>query len=177
MIYFISDTHFCHSHIIELCGRPFHSVHEMHQVLISNWNSRITEKDEVYILGDFLYKGSGNDANQILECLQGKKYLIRGNHDQFLDAPDFNQKHFEWVKDYFVLSYEGRKFILFHYPILEWQGFFGDSIHLYGHVHNSSKSPLQKARFDILGKNAVNVCVDANNFSPLSIREILRKAK
>ena len=85
MIYFTADTHFFHSNIINLCDRPFKNVDEMNKVLIRNWNSYITELDEIYILGDFLFKGTGGQANAILNTLNGKKYLIRGNHDKFLN--------------------------------------------------------------------------------------------
>lgn len=173
MIYFTSDTHFYHSNIIHLSGRPFKDVETMNKRLIQNWNSYVTERDEIYILGDFLHKGTALQANELLNKLKGKKYLIRGNHDKFVDDESFNQQAFQWIKDYYVLNYEKRKLVLFHYPILEWPGFFGDAIHLYGHVHNSSKDPAQKARLDILGDRAFNVGVDVNNYYPVSIKMIL----
>jgi len=177
MIYFIADTHFCHSNIIHLTGRPFSSINHMNSTLIQNWNTYVTDFDEIYILGDFLFRGDGRDANGILARLKGKKYLIRGNHDKFLDDPNFDSSYFEWVKDYYVLNYEKQKFVLFHYPILEWQGFFRDTIHLYGHVHNSGKDPQQARRLKVLGARAINVGVDVNNFYPVSIKDILKKAQ
>ncbi|MEX5927898.1 hypothetical protein [Providencia hangzhouensis] len=44
----------------------------MNDTLIHNWNAYVTDHDEIYILGDFLYKGSGADANKILRRLAGK---------------------------------------------------------------------------------------------------------
>ncbi|MFL2095252.1 hypothetical protein [Marinilactibacillus psychrotolerans] len=42
----------------------------MNEQLIENWNSIVTSpKDEVYILGDFLYRGTGEQANTILKQL------------------------------------------------------------------------------------------------------------
>lgn len=175
MIYFTSDTHFCHSNILNLCDRPFNSISHMNDTLIHNWNAYVSDNDEIYILGDFLYRGTGRDANQILRRLKGKKYLIRGNHDKFLDDPEFDASAFEWVKDYFELDYKKRKIVMFHYPIFEWAGFFRDSIHLYGHVHNSQKDPSQRKRLDVLGKSAMNVGVDVNDFFPISIETILKR--
>jgi len=174
MIYFIADTHFCHSNIISLCKRPFSNVEEMNKTLIQNWNSCVNAKDEIFILGDFIYKGTGIEANEIIEKLTGTKYLIKGNHDIFIDDVNFNKSNFKWIKDYFVLNYQKIKFILFHYPIFEWEGYFGDSIHLYGHVHNSGNNYEQQKRFNILGKRAVNVCVDVNNYYPISIEQIIK---
>jgi hypothetical protein len=59
------------------------------------------------------------------------------------------------MKDYYLLVYQKRKFALFHYPILEWDGFFHDSIHLYGHVHNGGRNPGYMEPFRRLGKRAL----------------------
>lgn len=174
MIYFTSDTHFYHNNILTLCHRPFKDYREMERTLILNWNAVIGNKDEIYILGDFIHKGDGEAANQLLKKLNGIKYLIRGNHDNYVDDMHFDTSAFEWIKDYHVLNYKKRKFILFHYPILEWAGFYGDAIHLYGHVHNGSKDETQKERLKILGSHAFNVGCDVNYFAPVSIETILR---
>ena len=44
--------------------------------------------DEVYILGDVTMKGASN-ANTVLSQLKGKKYLIKGNHDNFVEEKTF----------------------------------------------------------------------------------------
>lgn len=175
MIYFTSALHFCHSNIIGLNNRPFNNVDAMDKQLIQNLNAYVTDRDEIYILGDFMHKGTAEEANRILQKLKGKKYLIRGNHDKFVDDVQFDIDLFEWVKDYHVLNYEKRKFVLFHYPILEWAGYFGDAIHLYGHVHNSSKDPAQSERLSILGNRAFNVGVDVNNYFPIEIKTIISR--
>ena len=169
MIYFTADTHFCHSNILNLCKRPFSDIEQMNKTLIQNWNSYVSNKDEIYIIGDFLYKGTGFEANAILKELKGKKYLIKGNHDKFIEDKTFNNNNFVWIKDYYVLNYKKTKFVLFHYPIFEWEDYFKDSIHIYGHVHNSGNNIEQQKKFEILGKRAINVGVDVNNFFPISI--------
>ncbi|MGM0122863.1 hypothetical protein IGI37_000229 [Enterococcus sp. AZ194] len=63
MKYFIADTHFYHEAVLEFSQRPFKDIEEMNTQLIKNWNSVVrSPKDEVYILGDFVYKGSGEQA-------------------------------------------------------------------------------------------------------------------
>ena len=151
----------------------------MNSEMISRWNSYVTDHDEVYILGDFMYKGNGRDANEILSRLKGKKYLVRGNHEKYLDDPQFRQGAFEWVKDYYVLKYEGGlHIVLFHYPMLSWYGSHHGSIHLYGHVHNSGEQhPDFGEKLEMLGKRAINVGVDVNDFYPVSIKAVMDKAK
>ncbi|MDU1847578.1 MAG: metallophosphoesterase [Niallia nealsonii] len=173
MKYFISDTHFFHENIIKFSNRPFEDVAKMNQTLISNWNAVIEQKDEVYILGDFVVRGTGKQANEILEQLNGKKYLIKGNHEYYLDDPEFKNSYFEWIKDYYSFKYNKKTFVLFHYPILEWNGFYNDSIHLYGHVHHKKKEYLR----NILGPRAINVGVDVNNFFPISLEQVLTIVK
>ena len=176
MIYFTADTHFGHHNIIKLSQRPFRDLAHMHQTLIANWNARVQPEDEVYILGDFSYKGEVDEVNRVLARLNGTKYLIIGNHDGYVEQPGFNRDAFAWIRHYHVLSHEKRKLVLFHYPILEWQGFFGDTIHLYGHVHNSGvKDPAQRARLESLGPRALNVGVDTNDFFPVAMTEVLRR--
>jgi len=177
MIYFTADNHFCHNNIISSCQRPFQDVNEMNKEMIDRWNSYVTQNDEVYILGDFLYKGSANEANNILAKLKGRKYLIRGNHEKYLSDTGFKQEAFEWVKDYHVFSYEGIEFVLFHYPMLSWHKSHRGSIHLYGHVHNSAEKNDEFAgKVKMLGNRAINVGVDVNDFYPFSIKKILEMA-
>jgi calcineurin-like phosphoesterase family protein len=178
MIYFTADNHFCHGNIIGSCRRPFKNVQEMNNEMIKRWNSYVTDHDEIYILGDFMYKGAAREANNILSQLKGRKCLIRGNHDKYLDDPQFRQEAFEWIKDYFVLKYNGIEFVLFHYPILQWHKSHRGSIHLYGHVHNSGeKYPDFEDKLKMLGNNAVNVGVDVNNFYLVSIKQIIDRVK
>ncbi|QQO09413.1 metallophosphoesterase [Breznakiella homolactica] len=177
MVFFTADTHFNHANIIRLCGRPFADVEQMNKTLAQNWNSRVTDRDEIYILGDLIFRGRGTETNEIIKNLNGKKYFIKGNHDKFIYEKGFDEKCFQWIKDYHVLKYEKMKFVLFHYPILEWDGYFRDAVHLYGHIHNSGNNGEQAARFEVLGKRAVNVGVDVNSFYPVSIQTIMDMVK
>lgn len=168
MKFFIADTHFCHKNSIEFNNRPFCSIEEMNKTLINNWNNVVKSEDEVFILGDFLVRGSGTDANEILRKLNGKKYLIKGNHDHYVDDKEFDSSLFEWIKSYYVFKEDNMKIILFHYPILEWEGYYKQSIHLYGHVHNNRSDYYR----DLLGSRAFNVGVDAIGYKPISLEEI-----
>lgn len=80
MIYYISDLHFGHLRCIKMDKRPFSSIEEMDRILIENWNNKVNEEDDVYILGDFSYK-SKIDPVEYLKQLKGHKHLIVGNHD------------------------------------------------------------------------------------------------
>lgn len=72
MNYYIADTHFGHNNILRLSNRPFSTIEEMDRTIIVNWNSRVTDRDDVYILGDFSHKSE--DPIQYLRKLKGQKH-------------------------------------------------------------------------------------------------------
>ena len=136
MNYYIADLHFGHKRCIEMDQRPFSSVEEMDETLISNWNNKVNEHDDVYIIGDFSYKAV-KEATEYLKQLKGHKHLIVGNHDLKLihDQQAFNC--FESV-DYFLQIQDGREIIyLCHYPMAEWPYYHRNTYHIYGHIHNN----------------------------------------
>ena len=83
--FIVSDTHFGHEKTCTVFKREdgsplrsFRDADEMNAEMIKRWNAVVRPHDKVYHLGDvvinkkFLY---------ILPLLNGKKRLIRGNHD------------------------------------------------------------------------------------------------
>lgn len=165
MIYFTSDLHFGHHNIIEYCNRPFKNVDDMDIKLINNWNSIIKEKDDIYILGDFSFYKDKEVNRKILNSLNGKKHLIKGNHDYKNVIPE---ECFVEITDYKELKYEKKFFVLSHYPILSWNKKHRNSIHLFGHVHSTSLGDYEL-------QNCYNVSVDKNNYAPVSIDYIIDK--
>jgi len=166
--FFMSDPHFGHANMLnfESLSRPFRDVNEMDAAMIHNWNEVVSEKDEVYILGDVSWHDPERTL-EILKRLHGKKYLILGNHDTQIIKNQELRKEFVWIKDYHRLNIDGLKIILFHYPIQDWDCKFHGAIHLYGHVHsNRNKSML----YEIPG--SYNVCADVNGLAPVSLKQI-----
>ena len=131
--FYISDTHLGHSGIIRYDNRPFMNVEEMDEVIIQRWNDAVSDVDTVYVLGDFSWYKEEKTL-EILDRLSGRKVLIKGNHDRV--SPGVSRK-FMRVCDYLEIKDSGQKVILSHYPMPFWNGQFRNSVHLYGHVHNS----------------------------------------
>ena len=52
MKYYISDCHFGHLNVLRFDKRPFKNIDENDSELIRRWNERVTDEDDVYILGD-----------------------------------------------------------------------------------------------------------------------------
>lgn len=169
MEFFTADLHFYHEKIIRHTQRPFRNAEEMNRVLIKKWNERVAFGDEVYVLGDFTMKGA-EYASNMLYALNGKKHLIRGNHDQFVDSPQFERSLFVSIQDYLEIVYCNTPLVLFHYPIVEWNGAGRGAIMLHGHQHNHGEYNVKNLHESIL---RYDVGVDANNMEPVSAEEIL----
>lgn len=176
MNYYIADTHFGHDNIIRLNNRPFRSAEEMDKEIIRRWNSVVKPTDNVYILGDFCYGRQIPAPETYLNRLNGNKYIILGNHDK-ASAMQNAQKHCEnivWVRDYAEITDDcagNQKIVLSHYPMVEWNGYFRQSIHLYGHIHNNTDNPSYRIMSQI--PNAYNVGVDILDFTPRTLKEVI----
>ena len=111
MVYFTADMHLGHRGIITMQDRPFSDVDEMNKALIRNYNAVVNRNDTVYILGDICHHMEVNAVNEIISKLNGKKYLIAGNHDKKYDPALFVE-----VRDFMTVSLNGEYFALMHYP-------------------------------------------------------------
>ena len=170
MIYYTSDLHIGHENIIRLCKRPYSNDREMGVDLIRRWNNKVTANDTVYILGDMFFRYEDIEVvKTTLKQLNGKKILIKGNHDNFLNQIKW-QDYFSTVKDIMKIKDNGRDVVLMHYPIEEWDGFFRGSYHLYGHVHNSDNG------LRVIDRR-YNVGVDVNDFEPKTLDELIEVNK
>lgn len=149
MRYYIADCHFFHEALnTAMDRRGFSSVEEMNRYMTDQWNRKVRPCDEVVILGDFSF-GNAVQTGALLQSLNGKKYLIQGNHDRYLNYRRFDTGLFEWIRPYEELNDDGRKVILCHYPVMCYNGQYrtdeqgmARSYMLYGHVHNTRDEGL-----------------------------------
>lgn len=162
MIYYTADTHFRYAPLVE--SRGFTSAEEMDETLIRNWNSVVTDADTVYLIGDIGYNG-GHVPCRTLARLNGRKHLIRGNHDTcFKDAP-LLYRYFESVTDFLEIEDGETHILLSHYPMLyNKRGYM-----IHGHLHNSGGH-----FFEILRTlpRVLNAGVDINGMKPVTLQEL-----
>lgn len=192
MNYYISDLHILHKNV---CGegnnfdnRPFETMKEMMEYIKYHWNKKITNADDVYILGDMCWK-ENEEAIQFVSTLKGKKHLILGNHDRCKDGR-YAQQFVEIVPYKEVKEFiNGKQYrlILSHYPIMFWnhQHQLKDNvpvnIHLYGHLHNSQEEAIYQSFIQALNNEYHIECIARNvgcmmlyiHYEPRNIQEIL----
>lgn len=162
-IWVTSDTHFGHANIIKYCDRPFRSTEEMDKELIKRWNSVVKSDDIVYHLGDFGF-GSRERIKELRRQLNGRIYLILGNHDRY-PISFYYEAGFNRVYDRPILI-QGF-YLLSHAPIelLNKEIPFAN---IYGHVHDDG-------RYKDFGGNSACVCVERTDYYPIKLEEVQKK--
>lgn len=165
--FFIADTHFTSDRTLELSKRPFLDVDKMDNNLISNWNSKITNNDIVYHLGDV---GNYN----MLKYLNYKElHILEGNYErddkhidygETIDYDDGHKKVVLHSKPFIINIPSIGNVLLQHEPIIPdglYDKLYKVDFHLYGHAH-----------FNKICCNGYNVGVDCNNYVPVDIETI-----
>lgn len=184
-----ADWHFGHRNVLHLGdGRPFATIEEHDEVLISRHNTLVSPDDTVWVLGDV---AMGDITESLAKCarMNGRKILVCGNHDRPAMAKASAQRAqwrsryvseggFSWcwlVDGSTIVELPGGKLVqASHYP------YAGDSRDgpdryverrpvdegdwlLHGHVHHSWR----------VNGRQINVGVDAWNYEPVSAERIL----
>lgn len=165
-IYVISDHHFFHANIISYQRPEFQNVIEMNEHIIKEHNSIINQEDIVIFLGDFSFKKT--EIKNLLEKMNGHKYLLLGNHDSEDLQSSYGKFGFEGV---FTHPVKINKQFLSHYPleeneldnlyynllVKEFKSTSGINYHGHHHTKQIGEYPF------------VNVCCEAQNYRPLLI--------
>lgn len=180
-VFFTSDHHFHHKNIIRYTDRPFLSLDHMHDVFVKNWNATVGINDTVYHLGDFSFSRNVDDVKRVMSLLNGNISLLAlpWHHDGgWLEKCDVivsaNGEYVTLLPAIYVLSVPWMKkdgytikVTLSHYPMAEWEASHYGAWLLHGHSHGSW--------YDRSGRNVMDVGVDSNNYSPVSLADVIER--
>ena len=117
-VFFTSDTHFNHTNIIRFCNRPFKDVSHMNETIIANWNRVVGPEDTA-------------EWVNVLNRLNGKIYLISGNHD-IKNLRQNYTKYFELIVMQMYIEVDKQKIYLNHCPFLCYGGSYNGTWQLFG---------------------------------------------
>lgn len=170
-LFFTSDHHFSHANILSLMNRPFKDVEEMDRVLIQRWNAKVKPQDTVYHLGDLTLT-----RTPPLKQLNGKIHVLHTpkHHDErWIQIPQHARLHPVTILPPLVqlkVTHKQRPvhLALCHFPLVTWNRKHHKGLHLHGHSHGKLK-PHAPYMLD--------VGVDAHDFYPMSLAEILSLTK
>lgn len=178
MRWFTSDLHIGHRNIIEYCERPWEDVPAMNEGLVANWNSVVSDDDEVFVIGD-LALGRITDSMEVASRLRGKKYLIPGNHDRCWDGHRHKPRQgdlnlyinagFTILPSRQIITLADQDVLLCHFPYdnddrhgLRYTEFYPENQGMWlihGHIHNGHWRVRDKQ---------INVGVDEWHYAPIS---------
>jgi calcineurin-like phosphoesterase family protein len=177
--WYVSDHHLGHFNVIKYGQRPFSSLEEMEAVLLENHNKLVHPSDHVSFLGDVSIRRGGrvqqNDFIKEIKKYNGHKRLYLGNHDHFQCSTYlevFEKVYATWRSE------EG--FICSHFP-LHPTSLGSATACVHGHIHRNA-SPLPVVYIDkktqkVGIKPYINVCVEVQEFRPISLGELLDKIR
>ena len=166
MNYFaIGDLHFGHKSILQWSGQYrggglLTTPEEHDEWIIERWNSVVTKRDFVYVLGDAAFNAK---KLELLRRMRGQKALIRGNHDK--QGTETYLKYFTGVYG----LYNNFGFWFSHAPIHPQELRGRRNVH--GHCHHNfilGPDGLHDDRY-------INVSVEALLGVPVSIEELQKK--
>ena len=174
-IYLTSDLHFCHDKEFIYGPRGFKNIGNMNKAIVENWNSIVTEDDDVYVLGDLMLNNN-EEGIKLIKSLHGRIHIITGNHDTN-NRVAYYESAFNVVMLYpyaTELKYKKYKFYLSHYPTMtsnyDDKDLYG-VINLCGHVHTQN-------RFLDMDKGLIYHCeLDAHDMKPILIDDIIEDIK
>jgi calcineurin-like phosphoesterase family protein len=186
MLYFWSDPHFYHKPVIEFCERPFNNLEHMHTVLIHNYNSVVKKTDTCVWVGDCFFSNP-KEAKLIMKRLNGRKILVRGNHDKMGGHITYSNIGFDIVVDSMDMVICNRKVHIKHYPFLpsRWSlniPFWKKLLPRVKYkLKYADRRPIDKGQYLIHGHThqketirgrQIHVGVDSNNYTPISLKQI-----
>lgn len=201
----ISDNHFGHDSINKYQPTRLEVSNQLgfgndtERMMIDLWNETVKDDDIILYMGDMILK----DLHKYLPLLNGRKFLILGNHDK--KSITSYRKYFEFVFDGLYFEHEGdfsihkktgdklfsglikniggKKILFSHYPV------FSDAPHDLRNEKITSRVEVfrkyhrsQKCTFNFHGhthdketgkKNHINVSCEALSFKPKRISDLL----
>lgn len=170
-VWFTSDLHFWHKNICKYCNRPYETIEEMNEAIITNWNSVVQEDDIVFVLGDLGFCGI-EKLRHLMSQLKGKIFLIQGNHD----SDKIVNKLYEegLIEDYFkilevtIINDEecpNQQLTLCHFPMIDWYNKEKGAWMIHGHQHQLPETPGCSVMHWDVG-------VDKNGMTPINFEQL-----
>lgn len=178
MWFFTGDEHFYHQNsngrgIIQYADRPYSSLEEMNESIISNHNSVVGSGDTVIHAGDFAFT-TKSKAFKIIERLNGTHIFLKGCHDHWMPKSGiFHRGNVHGVGYMYSRKFGNNHIVVCHYCMRKWPRSHYNSWNLFAHSHG---------KLDGIGKQhdiGVDTQVEGihERFFPYSLDEIIEIMK
>lgn len=168
-VWVVSDTHYSHPNIVAGISkwddiknncRPFNTLQEMNDTIISNINEKVKKTDTLIHLGDVAFGGK-DKVDEFFDRINCNFiYVTSGNHDKHINHP-----RVKYFGDYIETRVNKTLVCMMHYPMYVWNEQHRGSVSLFGHVH---------AKVPGLGRSR-DVGLDATNLMPLLLTDVVKE--
>lgn len=187
MIYFSADYHINHRNILKYCNRPFTTIQEHDQHIISQTNKHVKSDDTLYFLGDLLFANKKyyfeNLRNLLVKIKCQNIVWVLGNHDPARTSAQSylkllrqeNIRNISNALDYTEGYLNNKFFIICHYALAIWNKQHHGAYHIYGHSHSTAETNLDSL---FPGRRSMDVGIDNayklyGEYRPFSINEVV----
>ena len=161
-VFFIADLHLSHTNMA--IKRGFTTVEEHDEHIIEKWNSVISKRDIVYILGDITMEKSA--PYHLLDRLNGVKHVVLGNHDRKQDV----KKLLGYVESVAgMIQYKG--VMLTHCPIHPMELDYRFNYNIHGHIHDKQVMEIDRGGF-LKDERYVCVSCERVDYTPKTLEEL-----
>lgn len=170
----IADTHFFHDNIIIYQNRP----EDHDDIMLENWINMVRPSDVILHLGD-LALTNAETMRILCAHLPGKKYLIRGNHDQRTDT-FYRKNNFEVINEP-VIYYSKIATLLFTHRALrknEYPDIYypAPPYNVHGHSHRKTVDQYDTYLEEYSHRSRyINISVELTDYKPVRISQILEE--
>lgn len=190
---FTSDLHLGSPAIAR--WRGFSTVEEHDTQVLRSMDECLLQDDELWLLGD-LCKPRVEDVRNLRAALPcNRVHVIIGNHDskaKFLTVGGFASV--EYYGHVGKVRRDGYKFVLSHYPMLDWDRAYHGSYMLHGHIHSLPSDSISHSKSHSIpadrnhggmgmsgyndamrttGTRRYDVGLDANRMMPVTAEQIV----
>lgn len=187
-IFLISDIHFNHvnRHTGEVqwfLNRPWKDPKTMEEAIIKKWNAVVRPGDLVIVVGDVFFNLTKQQCLDIMSRLNGRKILVRGNHDH--PSRQMMSHGFDFACEQMEMMIAGERVTISHYPFKpKWYKILWKKLTRRGSdIRHLDRRPINKGQFLIHGhthsRRTVNgrmihvgIDSDLSKYAPIPIGKI-----
>lgn len=173
-LWITSDTHYGHKNMVKGVSewedksrcRPFNTIDEMNETLVTNINNVVKEDDILFHLGDWSLGGKQNVELFRKQLYVKEIHLIPGNHNAYISRNiKYYEQFFYILPDIYNVTIDKQFIVMCHFPLASWEHCSHGSFMLHGHIHSTN---LTKHR---LGR-ILDIGIDGHEqFRPYNLRD------
>lgn len=161
-VFFTSDLHFGHKKLCENVRGM--TMEESNEYIVKQWNSVVSKRDIVYVLGDIVREDSS--YLHWLDKLNGTIYVVGGNHDDRKVCKKLRELGITVLG---CLKYRG--FICTHIPVHPSE-LREHRANIHGHLHRLYYG--KESNIHELGILYYNVNCEHHDYKPVNIEDIIK---